>query len=164
MSAIKRIPSDPAADRGTTGPAMLARRAALEVVEDDTAAEDGSRRFTRTEVLRVRDTAIDWCEAKGWLHGYRRDAAIRLAELYHDGRNAPTGYSGSGTGGNGEMSDERAEAWAAYCAALDAIPRRCQDACMDVARGRLPTDANAHRNVPDGFAALVVEWKMGPRG
>ncbi len=150
--------TDSYADRGATGPAMLARRASLTVIEDDTTAEDGSRRFTRTEVLRVADGVIDWYAERGILHGRRLAAAQELARLYEAGRIAPCGYSGSG-GGGGEMSDDRAEAWGTYCRALDTVPRRCQDACMDVARNRWPTDQNAVRNMQDGFAALADLWR-----
>ena len=159
MSAARKRGA-PYADRGTAGPAMLARPAAMVTVEDDTAAEDGSRRFTRTEVKRVQDDVISMYAGRGILAGRRLDAAVELARLYEAGRNAPTGYSGSGLGGNGEMSDDRAEAWAAYCAALDRVPIRCQDACMDVARNRWPTDLNAVRNMQDGFEALAVVWRM----
>ncbi len=161
MSATRNR-TDQHVDRGADGPAMAARPFVMATIEDDTAGEDGTRRFTRSEVRRAADGVIEWCVRKGWLQGWRLDAAETLARLYNAGRIAPTGYSGSG-GGGGEMSDERAAAWDEYKRALACIPLRCQDACGDVAAGRLPTDANAHRNVPDGFAALVREWKLGPR-
>lgn len=147
------------ADRGTDGPAMLARSASLEVVEDDTIADDGSTRFTRTEVMRVRDTVIDWYAAKGILHGRRLAAAYALSRLYDAGRNAPTGYRVSGGQGGGEMSDERAEAWAEYLRALDHMPRRCESACMDLARNMWPGGLNAVSNMSEGFAALADLWR-----
>lgn len=158
MSAHKRL--DPYADRGADGQAMASRPFVMATVEDDTAGEDGARRFTRTEVKRLQDDVISMFAGRGILTGARLDAAVELARLYEAGRIAPTGYR-SGEGGGGEMSDERAEAWAAYCAALDRVPRRCQDACMDVARNRWPTDMNAVANMRDGFAALAAVWKMG---
>lgn len=157
MSAAKHAP---AADRGADGPAMLARAASLTIIEDDTAAEDGSARFTRTEVNRVRDAVLDMYAEHGILTGRRLSAAQELARLYDAGKVAPTGYRVSGGHGGGEMSDERAEAWAAYCRALEAMPIRCQDACMDVARGVWPTDARAVANMQDGFAALALLWRM----
>ena len=149
-----------AADRGTTGQAMRSRPAVMTVVEDDTAAEDGSSRFTRTEVLRVRDSVIDMLAAKGILSGRRLDAAVTLAQMYHDGRVAPAGWRCAGSHGGGEMSDARAEAWREYCEALDRIPRRCQSACMDVARDQWPTELRAVENMRDGFEALAAYWRM----
>lgn len=150
-------------DRGTDGEAMTARPWSMATIEDDTAAEDGSAQFTRTEVLRYQDTVVDMCAAKGVLVGFSVDAAVQLARLYHDGRNANCGYRVSGQHGGGEMSDERAEAWALYCAALDNMPIRCAETCSDVARGKWPTRLNAVDEMQVGFAALARYWKLGPR-
>jgi hypothetical protein len=148
------------ADRGATGQAMISRAASMVVIEDDTATADGTRRFTRTEVLRVRDSIVDQYAAAGILTGPALDAAVELARLYEAGRNAPTGWRVSGGNGGGEMSDERADAWAAYCSALDAMPTRCQAACMDVARDVWPSDLRAVANLREGFGALANLWRM----
>lgn len=152
-----------APDRGATGQAMLARASSMATIEDDTAAEDGTAQFTRTEVLRYADGVIDWYAAKGILHGRLLDAARDLAELYQNGRNAPVGYRQMGAYGGGEMSDARAEAWRDYCRALDHVPKRCEGACMDIARGLFPTGLNAVANMVEGFGVLADYWKMGPR-
>lgn len=160
---LSRSSTPSAVDRGASGPAMGARASSMATIEDDTAAEDGTAQFTRTEVLRYADGVIDWYAAKGILHGRLLDAARDLAELYQNGRNAPVGYRQMGAYGGGEMSDARAEAWAEYCEALDQIPIRCQDTCMDVARGKFPGRLNAVDEMQTGFKALAEHWKMGPR-
>ncbi len=161
MTARARL--DPYADRGTDGPAMASRPSAMVVIEDDTAGQDGSRRFTRTEVKRVTDGVLDWYAGRGVLLGWSVDAADRLARLYREGNHAPTGYRVSGAIGGGEMSDARAEAWRAYCAAIDSLPHRCRETCEDIARGRFPTRLNAVDEMQVGFKALAGYWKLGPR-
>lgn len=164
MNAIprKRQRAEPAtaADRGADGPAMLARPFTMATIEDDTAGDDGTSRFTRSEVKRINDTVLDWYAEHGVLTGRRHDAARELARLYHDGRNAPTGYRVGGGHGGGEMSDDRAEAWAAYCRALDHLPKRCEAACADVARGMWPTGLNSVAAIQEGFGVLADLWRM----
>ncbi len=152
-------PTDPRADRGTDGEAMLSRPHATVTIEDDTAAEDGTPQFTRTEVRRYADGLLDQLAATGRLTGRRLESAIDLARMYHEGRHAACGYAGSGRLGGGEMSDERAEAWGAYCRALDAVPLRCQETCADVASGRYPTRHNWPDEMQDGFKALADLWR-----
>jgi hypothetical protein len=156
----KRHRAEPAADRGADGPAMLARPSFLTVIEDDTAADDGSPRFTRSEVRRINDTVLGWYAERGILTGGRYDAAVELARLYHQGNNAPTRYRVSSVRGGGEMSDERAEAWGLYCRALDHLPKRCESACADIARGMWPTGLNAVANMQEGFDVLAQMWRM----
>jgi hypothetical protein len=152
----------PAADRGTDGPAMMARPHATVTIEDDTAAEDGTRQFTRTEVRRYSDGLLDMLAETGRLAGRRLEAAADLARLYHDGRHASCGFASSGHHGGGEMSDERAEAWGAYCRALDALPVRCQETCADIASGRFPTRHNWMAEAQDGFKVLADLWRKQP--
>lgn len=149
-------------DRGTTGLAMLARPVCYETIEDDVHGEDGTRRFERTEVLRVRDGVLDHYARIGVLAGFALEAAIMLAQLYEAGRNAPTGWR-SGGAGNGEMSDERAAAWADYCRALDHLPRKCEPSCADIARGRFPAGMHAVGHMKEGFETLVKYFRLGPR-
>lgn len=164
MNAITRkrarAAEQPHVDRGADGPAMLARPWVMVTIEDDTAGEDGASRFTRSEVKRVNDTVLDWYAERGILTGRRYDAAKELARLYHEGRNAPTGYRVCGTQGGGEMSDERAESWGKYCRALDHLPKRCESACADVARNAWPTGQNAVANIQEGFGVLADLWRM----
>lgn len=150
----------PTADRGADGPAMTARPFIMATIEDDTAASDGTRQFTRSEVKRVVDGVLDWYASRGILTGRRLDAASELARLYNEGRNAPTGYRVGGTMGGGEMSDDRAEAWKSYCRALDHLPKRCESACADVARNAWPTGGNAVENMQEGFGVLADLWRM----
>lgn len=159
MNAHRKRADDAHVDRGADGPAMVARPFVMATIEDDTATEDGSRRFTRSEVKRVRDSVIDFYADRGILHGATLDAATDLAKLYQAGRNAPTGYRTGSEFGGGEMSDERAEAWKAYCRALDHLPKRCVSACEDVARDKFPTDLNAVANMTEGFKVLAKMWR-----
>lgn len=150
----------PGIDRGADGPAMLARPFVMVTIEDDTEASDGSRQFTRSEVPRYRETVIDMYAAKGILHGRRLEAAVALAEMYQEGRVAPSGWRQAGVYGGGEMSDARAEAWRQYCRALDHIPKRCESVCMDVARGMWPAGMRAVELMQEGFAALADHWRL----
>jgi hypothetical protein len=160
MNAQRKRAPDQHVDRGADGPAMDARPWVMATIEDDTAAGDGVQRFTRSEVKRVRDSVIDFYSDRGILSGAMRDAAIDLAKLYEAGRNAPTGYRTGCEYGGGEMSDERAAAWAAYCRALDRLPLRCVSACEDVARDKFPTALNAVANMQEGFRFLATVWRM----
>ena len=161
MTTHKRL--DPYADRGADGQAMTARPFVMATIEDDTAGEDGARRFTRTEVKRVQDGVIEWYAGRGVLLGWAVDAAGRLADLYRDGNHAPTGYRVSGAQGGAEMSDERAATWAEYCAAIDSLPHRCRETCEDVARGKFPARLNAVDEMQVGFKALVRYFRLGPQ-
>jgi hypothetical protein len=163
MNAHRKRPDDARVDRGADGPAMAARPFVMVTIEADTEAEDGTSRFTRSEVRRIVDGPIHWYVERGVLLGWSVDAAWRLSDLYRDGNHAPTGYRVSGAQGGGEMSDERAEAWAALCAAIDSLPHRCRETCMDLARGSFPTRINAVSEMQDGFKALVKYWKLGPQ-
>ena len=160
-TAMKTPRAEP--DRGTDGPAMAARPWTMATVEADTDAEDGTARFTRSDVKRVQDGVIDAYASRGALSGFSLDAAGTLARLYHDGRVAPSGWRQMGSYGGGEMSDARADAWRDYCAALDQIPVRCQETCADLAAGRFPARLNALAEMRDGFAALAKHWRLGPR-
>jgi hypothetical protein len=160
-----------AADRGATGPAVLARPRGIVTVTDDMCDEAGGRHYSRTDVMRFRDGVLDHYAAAGILGDHLLDAAMELARLYRLARatmdvpGAALAKYGDQPGRKPAESQEQFEArvWTDFNRAVDHIPRGSQPACVDLARGLFPTGHDTVHHLLRGYSALATFWKMGPR-
>jgi len=155
-------------DRGTSGPAALARPRGVEAVEEEGWEDQRGHHVIRTDVMRYRDGVLEHYIAVGVLGGALADAAMELSRLYQIARSTMVvpGQAlcqyGAPTGRQASESKEEFEAriWQDFNRAVDHLPRGSEPACVDVARGLFPTGHDAVHHMVRGFEALAVLWKM----
>lgn len=148
------------ADRGTQGPAMLARQPTVEERLVDVLDDPDSPCLERVAVAVVQDGVMDHYVRIGALWGRRLEAMQKMAGLYLRAGIAPGTGRAFGSRAHGEMTDAQARAWADFCHASDHLSPGVRTVVEDVARDRFPVASNVVEKLRDGAAELADYWRL----